>query len=119
MILQYTDIFKGGKAVKIKGELTTEHSASSYGLPVIVLPDGGVISAESWVLLGYRVVSLTEKEAPMMGRWLKNLYAMMGIQENPAAILGRKGGSVKSARKASSSRENGKRGGRPKTKKGE
>jgi hypothetical protein len=33
-----------------------------------------------------------------------------------AATLGRKGGSVKSEKKAASSRENGKRGGRPKTK---
>jgi hypothetical protein len=114
MILQYTDIFSGGKAVKIKGELTTEHSASSYGLPVIVLPDGGVLSAESWVLLGYRVVSLTQKEAPLMERWLKNMYAMFGVAENPASALGRMGGSVKSERKAKSSAENGRKGGRPK-----
>ena len=33
------------------------------------------------------------------------------------ASLGRKGGSVKSERKAHASRENGKKGGRPKTKK--
>jgi hypothetical protein len=36
-----------------------------------------------------------------------------------AAALGRKGGSAKSDRKAASSRENGKKGGRPKTKKEE
>lgn len=114
MILQYTDIFEGGKTVKIKGELTTEHSASSYGLPVILLPDGGVLSAESWVMLGYRVVSLAQKEAPLMERWLKNMYAMFGIAENPAAALGRKGGSSKSDAKQKASRENGKFGGRPK-----
>jgi len=119
MILQYTDIFNGGKPVKIKGELTTEHSASSYGLPVIVLPDGDVLSAESWVMLGYRVVSLAQKEAPMMERWLKNMYAMFGISENPAAVLGRKGGSVKSERKAKSSAANGLKGGRPKKEKTE
>lgn len=39
-----------------------------------------------------------------------------------ASILGRKGGAVKSERKASAARENGKKGGRPKgskAKKGE
>lgn len=91
MILQYTDIFSGGKMKKIKGELTTEHCASSYGLPVVLLPDGGVLSAESWVMLGYKVVSLSQKEAPMMERWLKNLYAMMGMQV-AATELGKRGG---------------------------
>ena len=119
MILQYTDIFDDGKSRKIKGELTTEHSASSYGMPVIALPDGGVVSAESWVMLGYKVVSLTQKEAPMMERWLKNMYAMMGIQESPAVLLGRKGGSAKSPSKQAASRENGKKGGRPAKKQGE
>lgn len=114
MILQYTDIFSGGKVKKTKGELTTEHSASSYGLPVIVLPDGGVLSVESWVMLGYKVVSLTPKEAPMVERWLKNMYDMLGVAENPAATLGRKGGSAKSERKAESSAANGRKGGRPK-----
>jgi hypothetical protein len=113
MILQYTDIFAGGKSRRIKGELTTEHSASSYGLPVIILPDGGVLSAESWVMLGYGVVSLTQKEAPLMERWLKNLFAMYGIAESPAAALGRKGGAVKSDRKTAAARENGKKGGAP------
>jgi len=74
MILQYTDIFDNGKTHKIKGKLTTEHSTSSYGIPVIVLPDGGVLGTESWVLLGYKVVSITKKEVPLMERWLKNLY---------------------------------------------
>jgi hypothetical protein len=114
MILQYTDIFSGGEVEEIEGELTSEHSASSYGLPVIVLPDGGVVSAESWVLLGYRIVSLTQKEAPMMERWLKNMYAMLGVAENPASALGRMGGAKKSERKAISSAENGRKGGRPK-----
>lgn len=99
MLLQYTDIFKNGREVKITAEITTEHPASSYGIPVVVLPDGGVLGAESWVLLGYRVVSLTKKEAPMMERWLKNLYAMMGAN-SAAASLGRIGGSVRSEKKS-------------------
>jgi hypothetical protein len=110
MLLQYTDIFDGGKNVKIKGELTTEHCASSYGLPVILLPDGGVLSAESWVMLGYKILSLTDKEAPLMEKWLKNMFAMFGISDNPAAAMGR----IKTEKKAAAARENGKKGGRPK-----
>jgi hypothetical protein len=114
MILQYTDVFEGGKERKIKGELTTEHSASSYGMPVIVLPDGGVLSAESWVMLGYKVLSISQKEVPMMEKWLKNLYAMYGMSSAAAAL-----GRVKSAKKSKSSAENGKKGGRPKKEKTE
>ncbi|MEN6508990.1 MAG: hypothetical protein ABFD63_09475, partial [Smithella sp.] len=85
MILQYTDVFEGGKERKIKGEITTEHSASSYGMPVIVLPDGGVLSAESWVMLGYKIIKITQAEVPVMEKWLKNLYAMYGMSTSSAA----------------------------------
>lgn len=85
MILQYTDIFEGGKKQKIKAEITTEHSASSYGMAVLVLPGGEVVSAESWMMLGYEIVSITQRETPIMDQWLKNLDAMygMGMQESP------------------------------------
>jgi len=85
MILQYTDIFEGGKTKKVKAEITTDHPASHYRLPVVVLPDGNALDAQSWVLLGYRIIKLTKQEAPAMERWLKNLYAMMGMQIPPTA----------------------------------
>lgn len=115
MILQYTDIFQGGKIRKIKAEITTEHSASSYGMPVVVLPDGHALDAQSWVLLNYQIVSITKAEAPMMEKWLNNLYAMLGMSAG-AAALGRKGGSAKSEAKTKASRENAKKGGWPKGK---
>lgn len=80
MVLRYKDIFEGGKPHRIKASITTEHPTSSYGVPVVVLPDGGALNAESWVLMGYEIVSLTKREAPLMKRWLKNLDAMIGTE---------------------------------------
>ena len=109
MILTYTDIFKDGEVCRIKAEITTDHPASSYGQPVLVLPDGQTLNAESWVLLDYHVVKASKSEAVMMEKWLKNLYAMMGITESPAVSLGRKGGQAKSPAKTAAVRENAKK----------
>lgn len=62
MILEYIDIFEGDERHQIEAELTTEHSASSYGQPVIVLDDGGALDWVSWISLGYRLVDGTEEE---------------------------------------------------------
>lgn len=113
MILAYTDIFDDGRARRIEADITTDHPASSYGQPVVVLPDGQALNADSWILLNYHVVKASKAEATLMERWLKNLYAMMGLQEPPAASLGRLGGQSTSERKITASRENGKKGGRP------
>lgn len=62
MILEYIDIFEGDERHQVEAELTTEHSASSYGQPVIVLDDGGALDWVSWISLGYRLVNGTEEE---------------------------------------------------------
>ena len=50
MILRYRDIFdQNQKAHRIKATITTEHSASHYGQPVIVLDDGQALDYFSWV----------------------------------------------------------------------
>ena len=62
--------------------------------------------------------------ADNVGRGIFDLYddecgdeeeiVIVPIEESPGAVLGKKGGSVRSDKKTTSSRENGKKGGRPK-----
>ena len=77
MELSYTDILTG-KNKRTKARITTDHPASSYGQPVVVLPDGGALDGQSWVLLGYQVVKISKTEAPKMHKWIENLNAMIG-----------------------------------------
>ena len=59
------------KTVKVR--LTTTHSASSYGQPVMVLSDGGVLDLMSWVGCGYRIERATAKEREALARILGTL----------------------------------------------
>jgi len=103
----------------IKATITTDHPASSYGMPVIVLEDGGALDYTSAILLDYLVEKINEAEMPLLKQWQHN---MPPIDINPAATLGRKGGSVKSlaksdaatARNAKRKAEGKPEGGRPK-----
>jgi len=61
MILSYHDLGEE-KRHRMKAKITTEHSASSYGQPVIVLEDGGALDLFSWVSLGYQVIRASKKE---------------------------------------------------------
>jgi len=61
MILSYHNLGEE-KRHRVRGTITTEHSASSYGQPVIVLEDGGALDLFSWVSLGYQVVKASKKE---------------------------------------------------------
>jgi|OpeIllAssembly_1097287.scaffolds.fasta_scaffold820188_1 hypothetical protein len=51
-----------GKVQMVSAEITTRHSLSSNGQPVLVLSGGKVVDGKSWVDLGYQVVSATTKE---------------------------------------------------------
>ena len=46
----------------VEAHLTTDHSASSYGQPVVVLPDGGALDLMSWVGCGYQIEEATDEE---------------------------------------------------------
>lgn len=54
MILSYRDLFTGERQ-QINAQVTTDHPASSYGIPVIVLEDGESLDPTSWLLLAYQV----------------------------------------------------------------
>jgi hypothetical protein len=60
MILSYTD--SDGKMCKAKANISTDYSTYSYGQPVIVLADSGVLDPRSWVGLSCQVVKATAKE---------------------------------------------------------
>lgn len=61
MILSYHNLGEE-KRHRVKARITTEHSSSSYGQPVIVLKDGGTLDLFSWVSLGYQIVKASKKE---------------------------------------------------------
>ena len=62
MIVSYRENLFSEKRTRIKAKVTTDHPASSYGQPVIVLPDGGALDLMSWVGLGYQVEQATTSE---------------------------------------------------------
>ena len=79
MRLSYADILGDGKRHTIHAEITTDHPASHYGQPVIVLDDGGALDATSWVLLNYQVVKASSAELEMIKNWISLVYLMSGV----------------------------------------
>ncbi len=71
MTLSYcNDIMGDGKRHRVKATITTDHPASHYGQPVIVLADGDALDLTSWVLCQYRVEKATKKEREQLQRLL-------------------------------------------------
>lgn len=78
MILSYTDILGDRKTHRIKATVTTDHPASHYGIPVIVLEDGNSLDLQSWVLLNYQVIRASKREQELLVRVFDNFNAMCG-----------------------------------------
>lgn len=70
MILSYVDVIGDHQRHEIDATVTTDHAASSYGIPVVVLPDGESLDVQSWMLLDYRVVDATPEEFDELRRAL-------------------------------------------------
>lgn len=111
MKLSYIDLLGDGERHEMAATITTEHSLSSYGQPVILIEDGEPLDGTSWILLNYAVVEATPEEVDLLRRWIETVYLASGLPT--AAELGRKGGKSTSKSKSTASRENGKKGGRP------
>ena len=63
MILSHLNIFKPhAKRTQVKATITTNHSASSFCQPVIVLADGEALDLTSWGVFGYQAEVATKKE---------------------------------------------------------
>jgi len=63
MLLSFKDLLEDSEdRTIIQAEITTEHSESHYGQPVIVLPDGGALGLFSWVSMDYQIVEATPEE---------------------------------------------------------
>lgn len=117
MTLSYQDLM-ATKRTSIKAEITTDHPASHYSQPVIVLPDGGCLDYQSAILLNYRIERATEAERELLAKWQRNMPPLDPISTGMRALR-----AIPSDKRAAASRANGakgdpeshRRGGRHKT----
>lgn len=78
MILEYSAL-GGYERKRVEAEVTTEHPASSYGIPVIVLEDGTVVDLLSWMMFEYTVIEANEQEKKLLGCVFHNWGTIMGV----------------------------------------
>lgn len=77
------DVFSGD-VVELTATLTTDHSVSSYGQPVMVIKewadqDSDLMGYDNWVLAGCSVVEPGDKEQQeLFAQWIKNMAQMLG-----------------------------------------
>jgi hypothetical protein len=66
--------------IELTASLTTDHPASSYGQPVMVIDewDGEAMSHQNWILAGCHVVDLPDDEAEDFERWYSLIEVMTG-----------------------------------------
>lgn len=80
MIIEGYDLVRD-EAVTLTASMTTEHPCSSYGQPVMLIDewDGGVMSHANWVLIGARVIEISDDEIAQYKQWAQ-LFALMAGQ---------------------------------------
>ncbi len=70
MLLSYVDLLGDHERHEIAATVTMDHPASSYGIPVVVLPDGEALDVQSWMILNYAVVEASDSELEALTRAL-------------------------------------------------
>ncbi len=71
MTLSYQDLM-ATQRTRVKATITTDHPASHYGQPVIVLPDGEALDYTSAILLAYRLEHASKTEQGLLAKWQHN-----------------------------------------------
>lgn len=105
----------------LAGVLTSEHAASSYGQPVLLVA-GAPLTPERWQAKRFRIEEADAEEIALMARmplfWAEfnpdGAQQLAALQQAEARReLARKGGQTRSPARAEASRRNGRKGGRP------
>ena len=95
MILSYGDLQNIGERHNVTATVTTEHPASSYGLPVIVLADGEALDPASWILLGYQVEYIGDpSELAALHQALRPYVDVVDDLDEPLTICDRCGSEI-------------------------
>jgi hypothetical protein len=70
-----------GKSRTYRATMTTNHPASHYGLPVMLLSDGEILDVANVVLMGAVIVELPKRkdQIQMLSVWQDNANAMLGV----------------------------------------
>lgn len=76
MLLSYVD-FLTGERHQMNATITTDHPASSYGQPVVIIEDGDPVNFSDWVLLQYRVEAADAAETVLLEKFLDTLNAAL------------------------------------------
>lgn len=66
------------KAVTLTASVTTDHPASSYGLPVMLIEEwgGACMSYFDFILIGGKITEIKPAELPVVEQWVSLLEAM-------------------------------------------
>lgn len=78
MKIKARDIFTGEEVV-LTASFTTDHPASSYGQPVMIIEEweeNDVMSHQNWILAGCQVVEMEESEREDFEKWHRLIEIM-------------------------------------------